>query len=78
MHFSPFYDFPTRNSLLKIQLNGMPVADGSFGMAMAFIIFGGLTNVSRLVDDRLALNRLALSRNGCGLHVYAKLVQVLQ
>ena len=51
-------------------MDGMPMADGSFGwqMAMACKFFGGLTIVSRLASgDGLALNRLALARNGCGL-----------
>jgi len=45
---------------------------------MACKFFGRLTNVSRL-GDGLALNRLALARNGgCGLQVYADAVTVVK
>jgi len=43
----------------------MPVA---FRLAMACKFFGGLTNVES-AGDGLALNQLALARNGCGLQV---------
>jgi len=42
-----------------------------FWLAMACKFFGGLTNVRRLATaDGLALNRLAMARNGGGLQVY--------
>jgi len=48
----------------------MPVADGSFSWRW-LAIFRRL-NHCESAGDGLALNRLALARNGCGLQAYAR------
>ena len=61
--------FPTGSSLLRLKFSGMPVDDGSFGWRWLVSFFRRL-NQCELAGDGLAMNRLALARNGCGLQVY--------
>jgi len=62
-----FAYFPTGNRLLSLKFSEMPVADGSFGWRW-LVIFWRL-NQCESAGDGLALNRLALARNGGGLQV---------
>jgi len=50
---------------LKFNINGMPVADGSFGWRW-LVNFSAAYNHCESAGDGLALNRLALARNDGG------------